>query len=176
MPGIGYLPAFPALRRICSPWYRTPLPLYGSGLRRLRLLAATSATCCFSMPSTTNLEGEPLGGAHRHRVAEAERELQVPAPGLHPVADADDLQRLAETVRDAGDHVGDQRAGQAVQRADLALVAWPGDFNGAVGLADLDGRRNLEPEAALRALHGDLAAIDGDVDAAGYDDGHASDS
>src|SRR5689334_7227745 len=52
-----YLPAFPTLRRICSPWYRTPLPLYGSGLRSLRICAATSPTCCLSMPSTTNLVG-----------------------------------------------------------------------------------------------------------------------
>src|ERR1700722_17323811 len=52
-----YLPAFPTLRRICSPWYFTPLPLYGSGLRSLRMLAATSPTCCLSMPSTTNLVG-----------------------------------------------------------------------------------------------------------------------
>src|SRR5438034_3250495 len=28
--GAHFLPAFPALRRMTSPWYRTPLPLYGS--------------------------------------------------------------------------------------------------------------------------------------------------
>jgi hypothetical protein len=27
VPAMSYLPAFPALRRICSPEYRTPLPL-----------------------------------------------------------------------------------------------------------------------------------------------------
>src|SRR6266705_755859 len=57
VPAMSYLPAFPALRRICSPAYRTPLPLYGSGLRSLRMFAATSPTCCLSMPSTTNLVG-----------------------------------------------------------------------------------------------------------------------
>src|SRR5262249_31288689 len=36
-------------------------------------------------------EGDPFGRADRHRVAEAERELQVPAPGLDAVANADDL-------------------------------------------------------------------------------------
>src|SRR5690606_20638373 len=54
----GYLPAFPTLRRTCSPAYRTPLPLYGSGLRILRMLAATSPTCCLSMPETENLVGD----------------------------------------------------------------------------------------------------------------------
>src|SRR6478735_8173294 len=38
----GHLPVFPTLRRTTSPAYRTPLPLYGSGLRNLRMLAATS--------------------------------------------------------------------------------------------------------------------------------------
>src|SRR5439155_12288066 len=53
----AYLPVFPALRRMTSPWYRTPLPLYGSGLRSLRMLAATSPTFCLSMPSTENRVG-----------------------------------------------------------------------------------------------------------------------
>src|SRR5580692_9022179 len=163
-PAMTYLPAFPTLRRICSPWYRTPLPLYGSGLRSLRMLAATSPTCCLSIPSTTN------------RVGVAERELQVLAPGLDAVADADDLERLAVAVGHAGHHVGDQRAGQPVQRADLALVAGAGDGDGAVGLGHLDGRRDLQAEGALGPLHGDLAAVDGDIHAAGHRDGHASDS
>src|SRR3954451_16118266 len=55
--GAHFLPALPALRRIASPWYRTPLPLYGSGLRSLRMLAATSPTFCLSMPSTTKRVG-----------------------------------------------------------------------------------------------------------------------
>src|SRR3954451_9810430 len=48
----GHLPAFPTLRRTCSPAYRTPLPLYDSGLLSLRMLAATSPTSCLSMPWT----------------------------------------------------------------------------------------------------------------------------
>ena len=53
------------------------------------------------MPSTTNLVGAstrkvmPSGRLDQHRVAEAERELEVRALGLHAVTDADDLQRLA---------------------------------------------------------------------------------
>ena len=42
---------------LTSPAYRTPLPLYGSGLRSLRMFAATSPTCCLSMPVTENLVG-----------------------------------------------------------------------------------------------------------------------
>src|SRR6478735_1002834 len=53
----GYLPAFPTLRRTFSPAYRTPLPLYGSGLRILRMFAATSPTCCLSMPCTEKRVG-----------------------------------------------------------------------------------------------------------------------
>src|SRR5690606_26821084 len=53
----AYLPAFPTLRRICSPGYGTPLPWCGSGLRSLRLVAATSPTVCLSMPSTWNSVG-----------------------------------------------------------------------------------------------------------------------
>src|SRR3954470_3177960 len=64
-----FLPAFPTLRRICSPAYRTPLPLYGSGLRSLRRLAAPSPTSCLSMPLTLNRVGAstrnvtPSGGS-----------------------------------------------------------------------------------------------------------------
>src|SRR6476661_6462024 len=45
-------PALPALRRICSPAYLTPFPLYGSGGRRLRISAATWPTTSLFAPST----------------------------------------------------------------------------------------------------------------------------
>src|SRR4029453_19015027 len=63
-----HLPAFPTLRRTFSPAYRTPLPLYGSGLRILRMFAAVSPTSCLSMPETENRGGAstanvmPAGG------------------------------------------------------------------------------------------------------------------
>src|SRR5262245_59040894 len=41
----------PALRRTFSPWYRMPLPLYGSGGRTLRISAATCPTNSLSTPS-----------------------------------------------------------------------------------------------------------------------------
>src|SRR5690606_22108093 len=49
------LPALPALRRTTAPAVRTPFPLYGSRLRSLRMLAATSPTACLSMPRTVSL-------------------------------------------------------------------------------------------------------------------------
>src|SRR5690606_23799652 len=42
-----------SLRMMFSPAYLTPLPLYGSGGRKPRILAATSPTCCLSAPLTT---------------------------------------------------------------------------------------------------------------------------
>src|SRR5207244_4734152 len=47
------LPDLPALRRRRSPRYRTPLPLYGSGLRNDRILAATCPTVSLSAPLMT---------------------------------------------------------------------------------------------------------------------------
>src|SRR5690348_11517056 len=55
--GGHFLPAFPAFRRMASPWYRTPLPLYGSGGRIFLMFAATSPTCCLSIPDTWNSVG-----------------------------------------------------------------------------------------------------------------------
>src|SRR6202022_727645 len=44
-------PAFPALRRICSPTYLIPLPLYGSGGLMVRSSAATWPTISLFAPS-----------------------------------------------------------------------------------------------------------------------------
>ena len=52
----------------------------------------------------------------------------------------------------------------------LVTVMAPSDWLTSMGCGD------LQAEGALRALHRDLAAVDGDVDAAGHDDGHPSDS
>src|ERR1044072_5851998 len=42
--------AFPAFRRMYSPSYFTPLPLYGSGGRKPRISAATWPTCALFAP------------------------------------------------------------------------------------------------------------------------------
>src|SRR5262249_36765219 len=51
--GHDYLPPFPALpafSRTFSPWYRTPLPPYGSGGRNARSLAAVWPILSLSAP------------------------------------------------------------------------------------------------------------------------------
>jgi hypothetical protein len=77
-------------------------------------------------------ERDAVGRLDQHRVAEAERELQVRALGLHAVADADDLELLLVALGHPGDHVGDQRAREAVQRLALALVVGTGHGERAV--------------------------------------------
>ena len=62
-----FLPTFPALRRITSPSYAIPFPLYGSGERTALILAANSPTASFSKPETTITVGlsrliDQLGG------------------------------------------------------------------------------------------------------------------
>src|SRR5205807_9526968 len=47
------LPALPGFRRTRSPRYRIPLPLYGSGSRIARMLAAVWPTASLSLPLTT---------------------------------------------------------------------------------------------------------------------------
>src|SRR5262245_31716178 len=68
------------------------------------------------------LERDALGGVDRDRVREAELQLELRRPlGDGAVADADDLEIPGEALRHAGDHVGHERAREAVQRAVLAL-------------------------------------------------------
>src|SRR6185437_13437162 len=99
-------------------------------------------------------EGDALGGLHRNRVAEAQRELEVAPPGLHAVTDTDDLQGLAVALGHPGDHVGDQRAGQSVQGPALPLVVRALHVQYAV-LTALDGDRlgDRVRQGALGALH-----------------------
>src|SRR5919198_4214210 len=72
------------------------------------------------------------------RVREAERQDHALALLLTAVADAVHLERLAEALGHAGDHVRDQRPGQAVQRAVHALVGRPSHLDDAVLPPDLD--------------------------------------
>ena len=68
----------------------------------------------------------------------AERELEVAAAQLRAVADALDLEPLLEAVGDALDHVRDERAREAVQRAVLAAVGRARDDELVVVLLDRD--------------------------------------
>ena len=74
------------------------------------------------------LELDALGCLDADGVAEAEGELEVAgALGSGAVADADDLELLDEALASRPDHVGDERAGEAVLGAVLALVVRPLD-------------------------------------------------
>src|SRR6185295_11619016 len=69
-----------------------------------------------------HLELDALGSLDRDRMRVAQRQLEVLALELGPVADALDLEPLLEALGDPLDHVGDQAAGEAVQGAMLAPV------------------------------------------------------
>src|SRR4051794_10454717 len=110
-------------------------------------------------------EGDALRGRHVDRVAEPEGELEVGSTGLHAVTGADDLEGLAVALGDAGDHVGDQRAGQPVTRLAVALVVRTLDDEVAVLLRDRDRLDDAVRQGALRPLHRDVLAADADLDA-----------
>ena len=63
-----------------------------------------------------------------------------------------------------------------MQRTRLALVVGTGDEHLALFELDLDGAGDGERELALRALDGDVLAVDRDVDAGGDVDGKSSDT
>ena len=92
------------------------------------------------------------------------------------VADALDLEALLEAVGDAFDHVRDQRARQAVQRAILAALGRARDRDHALVLRDLHALRHLLAELALRAGDRDAAGIDRDEHAGGHFDGFLTDT
>ena len=83
------------------------------------------------MPRTTTRVGcgtsklDTLRRLHRDGVREAERELDVRALRGGTVADALDFEPLLVALRDALDHVRDERARQAVERAVVGAVGRP---------------------------------------------------
>src|SRR3954469_3722976 len=123
-----------------------------------------------------HLELDALRRLDRHRVGVAERELEVAALELGAVADALDLQRLREARGDALHHVGDERAGQPVQRTVLRAVRRAADEQLAVLLADLDGARLALLERAARPGHAHDLGLDRHADRVGDGDGLASDA
>jgi hypothetical protein len=87
-----------------------------------------------------------------------------------------DLEPLLEALRDALDHVRDQRAGEAVQRPIVAALGRPADDEVAVLLLDLHPRRHVLAELAERSVDLDATRTNGHVDPARQFDWLFSDS
>ena len=66
---------------------------------------------------------DPVGDVEHHRVRVAEREDDLLALDLGAVADADDVEVLAEALGHALDGVGDEAAREAVELAELGILA-----------------------------------------------------
>ena len=110
-------------------------------------------------------------------MAEAQGELEIRAARLDAVTDTDDLEGLGVALGDAGDHVGDERARESVQRTALTLVIGPLDLQRAVVVAlHRDGGGDDVGQRTLRALDVDRLALDGHVHTGGHGDRESSDS
>jgi len=123
-----------------------------------------------------DLERDAGGRLHGDRVRVAQGEGHARPGGLHAVAGADHLEALRVALGHADDVVRDQGAGEAVERARLALVVGTAHENLPLLQLDLDGLRHGERELALGALDRDVAAVDRDGHAARDVDGKSSDS
>src|SRR5690606_1769382 len=121
-------------------------------------------------------EGDAVGRLDRHRMAVTEGELEVAALLLHAVADAEDFHLLLVALGDTGDHLVEQGPGQAVQRTVATLVVRAGNHQASVFLRDGDRLGNGQRELTLRALHGDVLAVDGHLDTRGNHDGIFADT
>src|SRR5207237_2038782 len=91
---------------------------------------------------------------------------------LRTIADALELERLAEPRRDTGDHIRDQRAGEAVHRPVAGLLAGAGNDDLAVLLFYPHFRIELAAQFALGSFDGDARALDADLDSRRYGDRH----
>src|SRR5947208_12319092 len=123
-----------------------------------------------------DLEGDPLRWLDYDRVREADVQLQVGAAQRRPVAHALQLEPFLEALRDALDHVRDQRAGQPVQCPVVAALGRTLDDEVAVVLLDLHPRGDVLAELAERPVHLHAPWGDRHVDPAGQFDWLFSDS
>ncbi len=87
---------------------------------------------------------------------EADAELERLSARFRAIAHALNLELLHEGLRDALNHVGDQRARHPVQRPAIAVVVRPREQDLGVLDPHADVVRNPLAEIALRALHADL--------------------
>src|SRR6266849_4161809 len=125
----------------------------GSHLANLAFVRATDNQMRLLVDGNLNA----LGNLELDGMRFAERESNGFAFELRAVADAHDVQILLEALRDAVHRVGDQRAGEPVQRAML--------FGGALGdehavfLLEGDAEGHTYGELALGALHFDFPIL-----------------
>src|SRR6476619_6178489 len=89
-----------------------------------------------------HVERDALARDDRDRVRETDVELELGALELRAIPDPLDLQLLLEALRDALDHVRDERPREPVQRAVLATLGGTRHGDDAVLLGDLHARRN----------------------------------
>src|SRR5256714_2298013 len=122
------------------------------------------------------LGADAFGQREADRVREADDELDLLALQLGLVAHARDVQRALEPLRDALDHVGDQRARQAVQLARAARVVGAVRLHQAVLDRDLHLAVELLRHLPLGALHLDQAGLRVDLHLVGDLDGESSDA
>ena len=118
----------------------------------------------------------PAGALTEHRVRVAQGQLEVRAPQLGAVADALDLQRLLVALGHPVDHVGHQRAGQAVQRAVLAAIGGALDHQLVVLLLDGDVARDALGQLALGAVDAHQVGLHGHGHAGGHGNGLSADA
>src|SRR6266508_2725079 len=96
------------------------------------------------------LEADPVGRLDLDRVAVAQVELQLIAHLLGAVTPAGDLEAFPIAGRDADDHVGDQRPGQAVELPVDLRLGRPADHDGAV----LRGHEHFRMELPMKPFTG----------------------
>jgi len=110
------------------------------------------------------------------RVRVADVELERGAAQGRAVADALNLEAALEALRDALDHVRDQRSRQPVQRAVLPALGRARDDDLVALTLDLHPLGHGLPELAERAVDHDAARVERDADAGGHGDGFSADS
>jgi hypothetical protein len=130
------------------------------------------------MQSILDFDLDGLGFCNLNRVREAQGQDQLAALLCAAVANALDLQVLAETFGNTDNHVVDVGAGQAMEATCLLLVIGAGNQN-LIAL-DLNGHQGMEfgMQGTLGALHGDgvIGLVDLHFHARGNDDGFSSNS
>src|SRR5882762_932268 len=117
------------------------------------------------------LGADPFRQREAHRVREADDELDLLALQLGLVTYARDVQRALEPLRDALDHVVDQRARQAVQLARPPRIVRPVDLHLAVLDRDLHLAVELLRDLPLGAFDLDQAGLRVDLHFVGDLDG-----